>query len=151
MLTADAVLLVGEREGCSAELILRYVMQSGVRGEVCATIGRGVGDVTEAEGSGADAFVGFAVLGRAEKPVETNDREVDGDVVGAAVDGVFQVKDVPEAGDDGDVGGVGAGCRVVFVAEVGEEISQYGIVVVGVFGLARIALAQVGDPLAHRQ
>jgi hypothetical protein len=78
----------------------------------------------EAEGLGATFARAGEVFGGAEEPVEADDAEVNGVLVGAAVQGVCEVEHVVEVLDDSDVGWVGALSRVVLVVQGFEEINQ---------------------------
>ncbi len=68
-----------------------------------------------------------------------------------SLDFVVDVKGIQQALDDGEVGRVDAGGRVVLVGQAVEESSEYWIVVlVSRRLLSGIASTHVGDPLAHR-
>ena len=65
----------------------------------------------------AFAFAG-EVFGWSEQPVEGNDNEVEDNLVEDAPFGFVQVEGVPDFLDNGEVGRVGSGLRIVVVAEL---------------------------------
>ena len=60
-------------------------------------------------------------FGRAEEPEESCDGEINGEPVNLAFIGMGSVKSGVEALDDGHIGGVGSGGRVILVMEVLEK------------------------------
>ena len=64
------------------------------------------------------------VLSWPEEPIEGDNDEVDDVGVGNTIFGVFGVEGVDDGTNDGDVGWVGTGFWVVFIAQGFEESSE---------------------------
>ena len=146
----DGILLVSERErgGCEPPHLVRVMQRC--RDSRVDFLADGEVDVAEAEGLRAGGST-VGVLGRAEEEEESDNDEVDDDLVVHSVPVVGCVEDVGQDLDEGGVGGVGSLFRVIFVLEALEERSEYGYVLVGVRFEAGIRLTQVGDARAHGQ
>ena len=149
----DGILLVIEREvGVSDQLDVVQVMQRCTMSGVGRT-SYNERDVAEVEGFGASVVgpreVVAGVFGGPHKPEESDDAEVDDvDLHGSELF-VFDMEFCGHGFEDGDVGWVGSGGRLVLLREGGHEIREYGIVVLGSdIREAGIWFTQVGDPLA---
>ena len=123
LFAADCILLVSEGQRRCRDRIFIHVIQRGVRGVVGFTVDS-EGDVAEAKRRGPRFTGGEEVFRGAKEPVEGRHDEVDGSTVGLSVDGVLGVQDVVEVLDDGDIGGVGPGRRIVFFFDSSEEIRE---------------------------
>ena len=78
----------------------------------------GQGDVAEEEGRGSGGAVcRLEVFGGSEEPEEGHDHEVEDVCVEGAVAAVAELHGFTAAFEDGEVGGVGAEGRLVFVAQ----------------------------------
>ena len=147
LFAAHCILLVielqgGEFDGCDV-LVIQRCSGTGVDGA-------GQGDVSGAEGEGLGAGFGrwgVEVLRRTQEPPESNDDQIDDNLVEGTLDGVLGVED-REPAEDGDVDWVGSRGRVVFVGHGFEESSEYGMVLSCDRVDSGIRLTQVGDPLA---
>ena len=126
-LALGSILLVGKRESSildarDATGVIQRCFSCGVVDAV-----DGEGDVLEEERLAASFFRSFEVLSRAQEPAEGDDDEVKGVLVEHAFFWVVKVEGFRCGSQDGDVGWVGSGLGVVFLAQCLEEVRQSGM------------------------